>query len=116
MENKGKVILKLSKIINSDFKILSQHFYNTVFLINIFYENSLIGKMIKILNNAVKSWAELNDKVHLLLETSLSRLGQVAVLSIAQKTRWKVKEKEETEEYASKKKENKIKIEKCLYQ
>lgn len=25
------------------------------------------------------------------------RLGQVAVLSIAQKTRWKVKEKEETE-------------------
>lgn len=30
-------------------------------------------------------------------------------MSIAQKTRWKVKEKEETEEYASKKKENKIK-------
>lgn len=30
-------------------------------------------------------------------------------MSIAQKTRWKVKEKEETEECASKKKENKIK-------
>ena len=40
--------------------------------------------------------------MHLLLETSLSRLGQVTFLSIAQKTTWKVKEKEETEAYASK--------------
>lgn len=76
MENKGKVILKLSKIINSDFKILSQHFYNTVFLINIFYENSLIGKMIKILNNVItaiyeKSNSDIFKSIYLFLDTDL---------------------------------------------
>ena len=50
-----------------------------------------------------RTQAELNDKVHLLLETSLSRLGEMAVLTVAQKTTWKVKENEETEEYVSNK-------------
>ena len=38
----------------------------------------------------------LEDKVHLLRETMLSRLGELAVLSNVQETTWRVKENEET--------------------
>ena len=43
-----------------------------------------------------RAWARLNDKVHLLHETTLSRLGEVDVLSNAQKPPKRVKENEET--------------------
>ena len=49
----------------------------------------------------------LNNKVHLLHKATLSGLGEVAVLSNAQKLIQKVKQSKETEEYVLNKEHDK---------